>query len=229
LQVTTLTSLSTNATKKFALIGVAIAFGWPLILFIPGVSGHNITNIRDDTVNIGVKWLVVVGLSLIAFRAQRRPPSELGVRGVRWRDVPAVVAGVIIGIVLSGVVGCTVAMPPPSVYDLQEIATVPLILRVALVVTAGICEEFIYRGFAIEEMTCLTGKRWLSAVIAWAFFTGGHAPLYHLSAALIVPGTLGAVLTVLYLWQGNLASCALIHAIVDALFLVILPALAQTA
>src|SRR5215470_6188649 len=216
-------------TKKFALIGVAIAFAWPLILFIPGVSGHNITNIRDDTVNIGVKWLVVAGLSLIAFRAQRRPPSELGVRGVRWRDVPAVGAGVIIGIVLSGVAGCTVAMPPPSVDDLQEIATVPLILRVALVVTAGICEEFIYRGFAIEEMTCLTGKRWLSAVIAWAFFTGGHAHLYHLSAALIVPGTLGAVLTVLYLWQGNLASCALIHAIVDALFLVILPALAQTA
>jgi len=216
-------------TKNFALIGVAIAFGWPLILFIPGVSGHNITNIRDDTVNIGVKWLVVAGLSLIAFRAQGRPPSELGVRGVRWRDVPAVVAGVIIGIVLSGVAGCTVAMPPPSVDDLQEIATVPLILRVALVVTAGICEEFIYRGFAIEEMTCLTGKRWLSAVIAWAFFTGGHAHLYHLSAALIVPGTLGAVLTVLYLWQGNLASCALIHAIVDALFLVILPALAQTA
>ena len=215
-------------TKKFALIGVAIAFGWPLILFIPGVSGHNITNIRDDTVNIGVKWLVVAGLSLIAFRAQGRPPSELGVRGVRWRDVPAVVAGVIIGIVLSGVADYTLAMPP-SVDDLQEIATVPIILRIALVLTAGICEEFIYRGFAIEEMTCLTGKRWLSAVIAWAFFTGGHAHLYHLSAALIVPGTLGAVLTVLYLWQGNLASCALIHAIVDALFLVILPALAQTA
>jgi membrane protease YdiL (CAAX protease family) len=211
-------------TKRFALIGVAIAFGWPLIFFIPGVSGHNITNIRDDTVNIGVKWLVVAGLSLIAFWTQRRPPSELGIRGVRWRDVPAAVTGLIIGIVLSGVADCAVAMPP-SLNDLREIATVSVSLRVALVVTAGICEEFIYRGFAIEEMTCLTGKRWLSAVIAWAFFTVGHAQLYHLSTALIVPGTLGAVLTMLYLWQRNLASCALIHAIVDAMFLVILPAL----
>ena len=215
-------------TRRFALIGVVIAFGWPLIFFIPGVSGHNITNIRDGAVNIGVKWLVVAGLSLIAFRTQRRPPSELGIRGARWRDVPAAVTGVIIGIVLSGVAIYTVATPP-SVDDLQEIATVPVILRVALVVTAGICEEFIYRSFAIEEMTCLTGKRWLSAVIAWAFFTVGHAQLYHLSTALIVPGTLGAVLTMLYLWQRNLASCALIHAIVDAMFLVILPALVQTA
>ena len=211
-------------TKRFVLVGVAIAFAWPLVLFIPGVSGQNITDIRDGVVNIGMKWLVVAGLCVIAFWAQGRPPSELGIRRVRWRDVLAAVGGVIIGIVLSGVANCTVAIPP-SVNDLQEIAAVPVILRVALVVTAGICEEFIYRGFAIEELTILTGKRRLSAVVAWAFFTIGHAQLYHLSTALIVPGILGALLTVLYLWRRNLASCALMHAIVDGMFLVILPAL----
>ena len=206
-------------TKGFALIGVAIAFAWPLLLVIPGVSGHRITNIRDDAVNIGLKWLVAAGLCVIAFRAQRRPPSEFGIRGVRWRDVLAAIAGVIIGFVLSGVANRTVAMPL-SVDDLQEIAAVPVSLRIALILTAGICEEFIYRGFAIEELTFLTGKRWLSAALAWAFFTAGHAHLYELSTALIVPGTLGAVLTVLYLWRRNLASCALMHTIVDAMFLV---------
>jgi membrane protease YdiL (CAAX protease family) len=215
-------------TKGFVLIGVAIAFGWPLVLLIPGVSGLSITNIRDDAVNIGVKWLVVAGLCMIAFRAQKRLPSEFGIRGVRWRDVLAAIGGVIVGIALSGVADRTVAMPP-SMDDLQEIAAVSVSLRVALVVTAGICEEFIYRSFAIEELTFLTGKRWLSAVVAWAFFTLGHARLYDLSAALIVPGTLGAVLTVLYLWRRNLASCVLMHATIDAAFIVILPALANTA
>jgi len=47
----------------------AIAFGWPLVLLIPGASGLNITNTRDDAVNIVVKWLVVAGLCMIAFRA----------------------------------------------------------------------------------------------------------------------------------------------------------------
>jgi|SRR5215831_6011308 len=213
--------------KGFVLIGVAIAFAWPLVLSIPGVSGQNITDIRDDAVNIGVKWLVVAVLCMIAFWAQLRSPSEFGIRGVRGRDVLAAIGGVIIGMVLSGVAN-RMAATPLSVDDLGEIATVPVSLRAALIVTAGICEEFIYRGFAIEALTLLTGKRWLSAVLAWAFFTVGHAPLYDLSTALIIPGTLGAVLTVLYLWRRNLASCILMHVIVDVVFLVMLPAVVKT-
>jgi membrane protease YdiL (CAAX protease family) len=165
---------------------------------------------------------------MIAFRAQRRPPLEFGIRGVRWRDVLTAIGGVIVGIVLSGVANRTVTMLP-SVDELQEIAAVSVNLRVALVVTAGICEEFIHRSFAIEELTFLTGKRWLSAAVAWVFFTVGHAPLYYSSTALIVAGILGAVLTALYLWRRNLASCALMHATVGAMFIVILPALVKTA
>src|SRR5690242_6104978 len=67
-------------TKGFVLIGMAIAFVWPLVLLIPGVSGLNITNTRDDAVNIVVKWLVVAGLCMIAILAQRRPPWEFGIR-----------------------------------------------------------------------------------------------------------------------------------------------------
>jgi hypothetical protein len=32
--------------KGFVLIGVAIAFGWPLVLLIPGISGLNITTLE---------------------------------------------------------------------------------------------------------------------------------------------------------------------------------------
>ncbi len=134
----------------------------------------------------------------------------------------------IVGIALSGVTNPTVTMSS-SVDELQEIAAVSVSLRVAVVATAGICEEFIYRSFAIEELTFLTGKRWLSAALAGVFFTVAHVRLYDLSGALIVPGTLGAVLTALYLWRRNLASCALMHSTVDAMFMVILPALVKTA
>ena len=216
------------SAKGFVLVGVAIAFGWPLVLLIPGVSGLSISSIRDDTVNIGVKWLVAAGLCTIAFWAQRRPPSDFGIRRLRWGDVLAAIGGVIVGIALSGVANHTVALPP-SADDLKEIAAVSVGVRLTLVMTAGICEEFIYRSFAIEELTILTGKRWLAAVLAWVFFTVGHVRLYNLSTALIVPGTLGALLTLLYLWRRNLASCALMHAAVDAMFIVLLPAMVKTA
>jgi hypothetical protein len=44
-----------------------------------------------------------------------------------------------------------VAMPS-SLIDLQKMAAVPLNLRIAVVLTAAICEEFMYRGFGIEEL-----------------------------------------------------------------------------
>lgn len=215
--------LQAARTKGLALIGLAIAFGWPLILLIPGVSGFSITNFRDSAVNIGLKWLVVAGLCVIVFRAQGRPLWEVGIRAVGCRDILAAISGAIIGVVLSGVV-CRIVAIQPSMNDLKEIAAVPMSLRAALVLTAGICEEFIYRGFAIEALTFLKSNRWLSALVSWAFFTVSHALPNRVSIALLVPGTLGAVLTALYLWRRNLASCALMHAIVDAVFVMIFPA-----
>ena len=216
----------TAPTHGLVLIGLTIAFGWPLILLIPGVSDLSITNILDDAVNIGMKWLVVAGLCLIAFRAQRRPLSDFGIRSIRAGDLVAAVVGVVVGVALSG---SAMVATLPSLNDVRQLAEVPVSLRSALVVTAGVCEEFIYRGFAVEELTFLTGKRRLSAVVAWAFFTLAHARPDCLLLALIVPGTLGGVLTVLYLWRRNVVSCALTHVVVDALFLLILPAALKAA
>src|ERR1017187_453021 len=107
-----------------------------------------------------------------------------------------------------------VAMPS-SVSVLRKLAAIPLELRIAVVLTAAITEEFIYRGFGIEELAYLTGKRWLAGVLSLILFTVSHAGLYGMSAALIVPGLAGAVLTGLYLWRHNLPSCMLMHAIID--------------
>ena len=73
-------------TRLSALIGLVVAFGWPLLLLIPGLSTHQITNTHDDIVNVRVKWLVVIVLCVLAFAVQRRGPSELGIRMLGWRD-----------------------------------------------------------------------------------------------------------------------------------------------
>jgi len=113
---------------------------------------------------------------------------------------------------------------PSSVSDLQKLAAVPVGLRIAVVLTAAICEEFIYRGFGIEELAYLTGKRWLAGLLSLTLFTVSHAGLYGISVALIIPGLVGAVLTGLYLWRRNLLSCILMHAIIDGIFVVVIPA-----
>lgn len=214
------------ATRRSALIGLLVAFGWPLLLLIPGLSTHQITNVRDDIVNVIAKWLVVIVLCVIAFVAERREPSELGIRMPGWRDVLAALGGVIAALIFSGAAGAIVAMPS-SLTDLHKMAAVPLNLRIAVVLTAAVCEEFMYRAFGIEEIAYLTGKRWLAGLLSLILFTFSHAGLYGMSATLIVPALVGAVLTGLYLWRRNLPACILMHAIMDGIFIIAIPAITQ--
>jgi membrane protease YdiL (CAAX protease family) len=207
-----------------AIVGLAIAFGWPLLSLIPALSSHQLTDVRGDLLNVGVKWLVVGALCVIAFALQRWRSSELGIRNIGWRDFLAAFAGFSIALGLGAAATVLVAVPS-SLSDLGKLASIPLGVRIVVVLTAAICEEFIYRGFSIEELAYLTGKRWMGGVLSLVIFTAAHLRLYGISAALVIPASVGAVLTGLYLWRRNLLSCMLVHALMDGLFLLVLPAL----
>ena len=213
-------------TKLSAIVGLMVAFGWPLLVSFLGLSTHELTDVHGDIVNIWTKWLVAFVLCFIAFLIQRRSPSEFGIRWLGWRDSLLALAAVILALALSGVAIRLVAVPA-SLSNLTKIATVPLSLRVAVLLSAAICEEFIYRGFAIEELAYLMRNRWLAGLLSLAFFTAAHFRLYGLSAALIIPALVGAVFTALYLWRHNLPCCMLVHAIMDGIFLLVMPAIVQ--
>lgn len=211
-----------------AIWGLVIAFGWPLLSLIPGLSSRQLTDIRGDLKNVCLKWLVVGVLCLIAFAAQQWKPSGFGIRWVGWRDFLAAFAGFVIALVSAGAASVLVAVPS-SLSDVGKLASIPLGVRIVVVLTAAICEEFIYRGFSIEEVAYLTGKRWLAGAISLVIFTAAHLRLYGISAALVIPASVGAVLTGLYLWRRNLLSCMLVHALMDGLFLLVLPTLTHLA
>ena len=212
--------------KRLAILGLAITFAWPFLFLIPGLSAHNLTSVRDDTVNVGVKWAVTFIVCIIAFSIRRWKPFDLGIRRLRLLDVVAAFGSLVVALVLGGVAS-RIAVMPTSLSDLHKLAAVPLGLRIALVLTAAICEEFMYRGYGMEELAYLTGNRGLAALFSLAVFTISHVGLYGLSRALIIPGVIGAVLTGLYLWRRNLPACMLTHAMLDGLFLIAIPALAK--
>ena len=216
-----------SGSRVAALAGLLIAFGWPLIyLALPGLSSHQISSVHDETVTVVAQWSVTAVLCVLAFGVQRWRPSDFGLRGLGWRDILASLGGVILAFMLSGIASRLVHMPS-SLSDVSKVAAVPVGLRIALVVTAAVCEEFGFRGFGIEELTLLIGNRWLAGLLSLVLFTLGHIGLYGFSAALIVPGVIGAVLTVLYLWRRNLPACMLMHAIIDGVFLLLIPSIAH--
>jgi membrane protease YdiL (CAAX protease family) len=108
-------------------------------------------------------------------------------------------------------VASTVALLPRSATERRLFAVVG--------VTAGVCEEWLYRGFLLAVVAALapglpTG--WLVAVGALAF---GLAHAYQGVGGVLLTGVLGGVFAALYLQTGSLLLPVLLHAAVDLRFL----------
>jgi uncharacterized protein len=207
-----------RALSLFALVvTMALPFAHP---------SARLTLVRDDLRTILIDWAVTLLVALYAFGFEHRTWGDLSLRKIIPRDALAMAAAIAAGSVLAGIAGRFVRMPATFPQD-SQFAALPITLRLALVCTAGFCEEFLYRGFAIEEIGALTGSRWLGAGISLLAFTLGHVGSYGRSSALVIPLVLGAALTLLYMWRRNLPVCMLMHAGIDAWGLIVGPLLAS--
>jgi membrane protease YdiL (CAAX protease family) len=111
----------------------------------------------------------------------------------------------------------------PEHADAQAAALVggSVVYAVCLAVRAGVIEEIFFRGLAIEQLTVLTGRRWLAACVATAVFVLIHA--LHFDWIQLVPiAVVSIVLAGLYLWRHDLWANIFAHFAVDAAGLVTL-------
>jgi membrane protease YdiL (CAAX protease family) len=142
-----------------------------------------------------------------------------------WRDVGTMLAFFAVTAVL--VVGLA-AIPPVHRALLavpnQHFAAVPFGVRLSLVLTAGICEEAIFRGFLIEQLRDWTGSIGVAAWTSLVLFSLPHAWFYGFTLALLIPALLGGSLIWLYVLRRNLPVCMLMHAMVDGYSLLLVPA-----
>jgi membrane protease YdiL (CAAX protease family) len=83
-----------------------------------------------------------------------------------------------------------------------------------LVTRAAVFEELFYRGFAIERVAELSGRRWLAALVSLALFTSAHLDYWGWTH-LIVACSGGLVLTALYLLRRDLVTNMLAHWLTD--------------
>lgn len=82
----------------------------------------------------------------------------------------------------------------------------------ALSVTAGICEEILYRGFALAVLTPLAGT--VGAVALTSFGFGlGHA--YQGASGFVKTTAIGLLMAGLFLLSGSLWMPILLHAVLD--------------
>ncbi|MGY2128056.1 CPBP family intramembrane glutamic endopeptidase [Blastococcus sp. SYSU DS0617] len=87
--------------------------------------------------------------------------------------------------------------------------------------TAGICEEWLYRGFFLAVVAAVAGDlpTWLLVLVAAVAFGLAHA--YQGRAGIVLTGVLGGVMAALYLGTGSLLLPVLLHAAIDLRFLLV--------
>jgi membrane protease YdiL (CAAX protease family) len=99
--------------------------------------------------------------------------------------------------------------------------------------TAGACEEWLYRAFFLAVVAALAGgpPGWVLVAVAAIAFGLAHA--YQGIGGIVLTGILGGVLAALYLSTGSLLLPVLLHALIDLRFLLVparvLPAVAGSA
>jgi membrane protease YdiL (CAAX protease family) len=184
------------------------------------------------------------GLALLALVIWLSAPGvDAAAVGLRWPDGwPGPVAGALALLVVAFVVATTRALRGGALAqlpgradgegrhaELPVHATLALLPRTpverrlftAVGLTAGICEEWLYRGFFLAAVSAVAGGLPEAVLVAVAAVAFGLAHAYQGPAGVLTTGLLGAVMAWLYLDTGSLLLPVLLHALIDLRFLAV--------
>jgi membrane protease YdiL (CAAX protease family) len=185
----------------------------------PGEPGRG--NVPVYLAVIGCEWMLVGYVWLGGQRAGAVPLRDL--IGGRWGSAKAVLRdiGVAAGfwVVWSLVaIGVNILVGPShakSLAFLNPHGAVEVALWVMMSLTAGFCEELVYRGYLQRQVASLTGSASLAVLIQAVIFGAGH--WYQGLRMVFVITVLGALFGVLAQWRKSLRPGMISHAWSDIL------------
>jgi membrane protease YdiL (CAAX protease family) len=88
-------------------------------------------------------------------------------------------------------------------------------------VTAGVCEEWLYRGFFLAVVAALAGGLPTGVLVVVAAVAFGLAHAYQGLVGIVTTGLLGGIMAAVYLQTGSLLLPVLLHAVIDLRFLLV--------
>ncbi len=200
-------------SRGVLIVGLLLALAAPLLGHYAGPWIGPDRRIGTEIFFWGL-FVLVLGYVLVV---ERRRLGSIGLRRPTWKTFATAIPAAILMVVGFSLI-YTVVFPAlgltMNTAEMHKLMDTPYWYRVLLVTRAGFMEETLFRGYGIERLSELTGKRWIGAVITWAAFTFAHLNSWGW-AQLIIAGYGGVVLTTLYLWRRDLACNILAHWLTD--------------
>jgi membrane protease YdiL (CAAX protease family) len=169
---------------------------------------------------IGFEWLLFLYV-WFGLRLGRRKVMELvGGRWTDWKDVARDVAIGLVFWILWREAGALVKLAlgqnsAKSIASLLPEGPIELLLWLALSISAGICEEVVYRGYLQQQFSRLTRSP-AAGLLAQAILFGISHGYQGWKPVVTITGY-GALYGLLAHWRRNLRSCMIAHAWSDAI------------
>jgi uncharacterized protein len=189
-----------------------------------------------------LEWGLAV-LALIVWLSA--PGVDAGAVGLQWpQRWPGLLTSGVVLLVLFFVVASTRVLRSGALLEAAEptrrpgegrhaepsgAATLALLPRTAaerrlfilVGVTAGVCEEWLYRGFFLAVVAALTGGLPTGVLVLVAAVAFGLAHAYQGRVGIVTTGVLGGVMAAVYLDTGSLLLPVVLHALIDLRFLLV--------
>src|ERR1700684_779197 len=211
------------ASPIHTILVLAAIGGWAIChkIFADQLSGAaNPNRVRYYLVTLFYEWLLFV---LVVAGVRRSGASAFIVLGDHWHSVRQVLRdiGIAAGfwivawmllwifswLLRTAALGRNVSMLPQQGMELT--------FWIALSVTAGICEETIFRGYLQRQFMALTKSAPGGILLSAAAFGAAHA--YQGFRRLILIGLYGAMFGILAYWRGSVRPGMIAHAWNDSL------------
>jgi membrane protease YdiL (CAAX protease family) len=205
-------------------IGLSLALGAPIVLALALGSARRTGGDVSFVRTIVVDWVFAILLLAIVRFGERLSLSSIGLRRVSVGDVLWGVGGFVLG-------GLVFAVTTPLVQlfglgdtsqGIARLAQSSMGLRVAIVLTAGITEEILFRGYPIERLYTLTGRLPLAGLISYVVFVLLHLAFWGVGGTIQI-GAWALIVTWLYVRRRSLAACMIMHILNDGYAFILLP------
>ncbi len=224
--------MSVGATVLFVILAVA----FPVWDYVETPRLRSATNIHFRLsyywIIIAVEWaLTIIAVTIVGFhgaffitvepRPQWLPGRELVVPFVVAYAIALMVPIVIV--VRRGLERTPFAAQIAAIDYLLPKTNKQRIVWVLVSVTAGVCEEVLYRGFMLGYLQSLpfTLPIWFWLILSAAIF--GLAHVGQGTTGALSTGFLGLIFGVVFLALGNLGGPIILHVITDARFALLRP------
>ncbi len=201
--------------RQAAVIGLVVVLGSEFllreVLITPGAGGLWIA------MTIAAEW--VVALLLLFYwvpKVEHRPFGSIGFRRFPLRFI-WIAIGAYVAYMLAAM-GLEQGLKAAGLETLRDLSPslkdygFPLLL--GLFLTGTFVEEVFYRGYVIERLSELTGRKWVGAVVSWLAFTLVHLRFFGPGPTIEV-AVIGAIFVVLYLAAKSIWPSVIVHGIND--------------